>query len=407
MQDVNPEGAPAKTRIVIFAVPYSPNLGDGIIAECLAAGLTTHNGITVTHRDVSGRQEFGSVVVGNRARLLTLLDRLPLWIAQRLVKWRFGRILPTVQEDWQEAIASADIVMIGGGQLFSDAHLNFCLKIAAVADLAREVGRPVVVYGAGVARNWTPQGRDLFARLLCCDLRLVGLRDQRSIDNWTDQMQGGPAPVLTRDPGLLAAVTYAKYDAGSKGGIGLCVTSPQVLTHHGGSSATLQLDVMAEIAERIVTEGHRVSLFCNGAAEDRDAVAGLAAHPLIAPLVTQGQIAIAPFPDRPRDLATMIAAFDAVIAHRLHACIVAFAFKRPVIGLGWDDKLESFFASADLMANFLPAKQIDADNVFNRLSAALKNGVNSDKAHEAEIEARGALGLVLEALENQALEYKG
>ncbi|KKL72637.1 hypothetical protein LCGC14_2082900, partial [marine sediment metagenome] len=44
MQHVNPEGPPAKTRIVIFAVPYSPNLGDGIIAECLAAGLTTHNG---------------------------------------------------------------------------------------------------------------------------------------------------------------------------------------------------------------------------------------------------------------------------------------------------------------------------------------------------------------------------
>jgi hypothetical protein len=44
-----------------------------------------------------------------------------------------------------------------------------------------------------------------------------------------------------------------------------------------------------------------------------------------------------------------------VVAHRLHACIVAVSYGRPVIGLGWDRKVESFFDEIGAPEAFAPA----------------------------------------------------
>src|SRR6056297_1732778 len=123
-------------RIVQFGLPYSPNLGDGVIAECFAHGVgEVAPGASVTAIDLSGRPGFGAAVVANRARALAVLRRLPRPARHAVVQARLRRVLSRVAPRWREALVGADLAVIGGGQIFSDADLNFPVKVAWAARL--------------------------------------------------------------------------------------------------------------------------------------------------------------------------------------------------------------------------------------------------------------------------------
>jgi polysaccharide pyruvyl transferase WcaK-like protein len=122
--------------------------------------------------------------------------------------------------------------------------------------------------------------------------------------------------------------------------VGLCVAAPEILSYHadrGGAGAGPAF--FEDLARALLDRGHRLRLFCNGAEEDAAALARLSAA-----LSDAGAaVETAPVPDRPAALARLVGGCASVIAHRLHACIVAVSYGRPVLGLGWDRKVESFF----------------------------------------------------------------
>jgi len=399
MQQSDPSTLP---RFVIFGLPYSSNVGDGVIADCLRAGLLeAAPGSTVQSIDISGRESIGEVTVKHRSLALVILRMLPRPLAQRLVMFRLGRLLDRFEKDWRQAAAGADLAIIGGGQIFSDADLNFCLKIERVARILDTIGCPVVVHAAGVANNWSPRGRALFRRLLNCNLRAVGLRDETSITNWLDQMgEDGPQPILTRDPALLAAHVYEVDEITQDNRVGLCVTDPAILSYHaeGREAAISKSETFAEIALALVARGHRVTLFCNGAAEDRAALSAVQRRTEIAAAIAEGQIDIAPPPDNPAELAAIIGHLRAVIAHRLHACILGYAFRRPIVGLGWDQKLESFFQSVGLEDYFLPAKSVTPETAVRLIEAAQQAGIDPDRHDAIVAETRSAIRAIFSAL---------
>lgn len=371
-------------KIVIFGLPYSPNTGDGVIADCLSAGLKeTHPGSKITCIDISGRSGFGEVPLRNRSLALAVLKTLPRPAAQAAVSYKLGRMLDRFEPQWRQAVKGADLAVVGGGQILSDADLNFCLKLGRVAEILKDEGIPTVVHAAGVARNWSPRGRALFRQLLDCDLRAAGLRDAPSMAAWQDEIgPGGPAPHLTRDPALIAASVYEVPPAGN-GSIGLCVTDPAILTYHaeGRKAAVSSRNTFRDIALELVARGHKVTLFCNGAAEDRAAIETVLKDPQVSAAVSEGAITNAPPPGTPAELAAIIGQLSGVVAHRLHACILAYAFRRPIVGLGWDRKLESFFQSVGLDPCFLSAGNLTPQKAGSLLDMALAGGI--DPAHHA------------------------
>lgn len=384
-------------KLVIFGLGYSPNLGDGVIADCLAhAARTLVPGLQVEALDLSGRTGFGAVTLANRDRALRLLAALPRWLRHVLVRWKLGRMLDAAMPRWQEACRDAGAVLIGGGQLLSDADLNFPLKIARAARLARDAGLPVAVHAAGVSRNWSPAGRALFSGLFSTDLRAVGLRDAPSIAAWTAQTGGRPpAPVLARDPGLLAAECYGPAPRRA-GWVGVCVTDPAILGYHAeGAVAGAGAGFYDGLVRALAARGRRVLLFCNGAEEDRRALAALAGP--LADLVARGQVELAPSPDRPAALAHLIGGLDGLVAHRLHACILGYAYGRPVVGLGWDRKVESFFASVGAGRFCLTDPPVTPAAAATRLIEACEAGISAPDLARALAEARQAVADALAA----------
>lgn len=368
-------------KITQFGLCFSPNLGDGVIAECMAHGLRTrHPGAEVSHIDLSGRRAFGAVTIRNREAILAVVDRLPLFVRQRLALWKLNRVVDGVEADWQAA-AECDLAVIGGGQILSDANLNFPIKISRAARLLAQAGTPTALYAVGASKNWSAKGASLFRDLLSTDLRLVGPRDAASADAWSAQVSAGPQTEVIADPGLLAAACYGPAEP-KPGVIGICVTDFGLLGHHAdgtiAGAETGGVRFYVHLSRALIARGHRVLLFSNGAAEDqalrRAVLATLRATDVASALEETDD------PTRPAELVAQIAGCSAVVAHRLHACIVAYSYGRPVVGLGWDRKLQSFFEAVGEDASFTGDPSANADQIASMVEEGLARGLDT-QAH--------------------------
>lgn len=341
-------------KIVLAAVTFSPNLGDGLIAECLSAELRRQRAaVAVQWLDLAGRSAFIPPSRGLRTRALDLLARLPEPLSQaisaRLVARQVAtRLAPRVPE----AMADADLVVIGGGQLLGDANLNFPLKIGHVAAAAEARDLPIALHGVGVSARWSRRGRALFARLLLSpNLRFVSVRDATSAENlarhYADLGTVPSCPIrVFPDPGLLAAdlkTSGFAIVAGAGRPVGLGVAHPAAIITHSDKAQHLTVEHACaqyrSLAEALVRRGARVHLFTNGSGEDEEMLDALmASWPEHADKVVR-----LPRFATPIALVEFIGRMEAIASYRLHACIAAHAQGIPAAGFRWDAKVDAYF----------------------------------------------------------------
>ncbi|MEM6677799.1 MAG: polysaccharide pyruvyl transferase family protein [Pseudomonadota bacterium] len=379
-------------RILQCGVAYSPNVGDGLIASCMAYAVgRLLPGAEMVSLDFAGRRGFASEdrrsgLLG-RTGALHLLSMMPGPARRAMVRAILGRQLHAQRSDWQAMIDEADAVIIGGGQLFADSDLNFPLKLGGLAALLATHRLPVAIHAAGVTGGWSAEGRALFGRLDEAPLRAVGLRDAGSIKHWQDQAGFGPTAILALDPGLLAAEAIPAPPRSTDAPIGLGIADPTLLSYHAEAGvAGGGLAFQVALAERLAEAGHRVLLFCNGAEEDARAVDRVGTHPALAHFVETGHIEVAPRPLTPHALAHTVASCRALVAHRLHAIIAAYAYGIPAVALGWDAKVASFHREVGRESFTLSDPRVDAGAVAGALGGVLDHPIA--EAERAAMAAR-------------------
>lgn len=376
--------------VLLAAVMHSPNIGDGVIAECIRAAAPTD----IAFLDLAGRTTFAETEAPLRQRILTGLSRLPAplsdRIAEQLVKAQIRRKLAPRLD---AALAETDGILIGGGQLLADANMNFPLKLHR---LVRAAGpRTIGIHAVGVAASWSPRAEALFRDVLGHpNLRFLSVRDAASRTNLTAHLARMGlehlAPRVFPDPGVLSAPLLAPNLVPAAQTpprhIGLGITHPTALRLHGdGATAQNWPAWYAHMARAALSQGLTVTLFTNGAFEDEACLREVAQH---LQDVNSHALMLAPRPRRPVDLVHRIAGFDAVLSHRLHAGIVAYSAGVPPVGLPWDRKLEGFFdliqRPDDLMSDLQPKPEA----LLERLS-----GPSLDKARHAQVLADARAGI--------------
>lgn len=346
--------------VAIFNVKYSPNLGDGVIAECLEHALAkAEPSLCPRSIDLAGRQAYDAANGSGRRQLIGVIEALPGFLRRRLVPTALKALVGwKLSPRWREQMPAQGAVILGGGNLLADHDQNFPIKIAAALDLAHERQVPVAIASVGVGSDWSRAGNARLTKAVG-RTRLISatVRDQISRDNWEAHLSSialpdstGHAPEIALDPGLLASRVYGLPLANSSAKrIGICVTAPEVLRLHGkaGSDAS-DLDWMTGFVTTLLDNGQQLTLFTNGSPEDQhflDALtAFLPAHP---GLQTADRFT------KPSELAAFIGSLDGVIAHRLHACIVAHSYAVPCVGLAWDRKLVGFFDTVDRSSHII------------------------------------------------------
>jgi polysaccharide pyruvyl transferase WcaK-like protein len=86
-----------------------------------------------------------------------------------------------------------------------------------------------------------------------------------------------------------------------------------------------------------------------------------------------------------------IATQDLLIAHRLHANIVAYSCGVPHIGLGWDPKLKNFFESVG-RGDFIISKDVTDPRTIPDLAArTVREGIDADKHKKVLDETRATI----------------
>ncbi len=380
-------------RVGIFNVKYSPNLGDGLLSECLESELVRNNpGLTIESFDLAGRGNYAS---GGRYReaALGFLQSSPAMVRQSLASIILRQTLRQIVPVWRKRLASIDVAVAGGGNLFSDADLNFPLKIDAACKLLRDAGIPVSVFAVGVSDNWSQKGEALFHRAFAGTRLLeASVRDTRSADVWNRRLGrcGVPSARVVHDPGLLVAahVPQIRMERTTPR-IGLGLTNPITLRYHADEQAIREADLTSwyvELVRGCLARGWQVNVFTNGSSEDDAYLARIRpALAAAAPSGDESQIAFSPRFRRPSELAAHISGLDLLMAHRLHANIAAYSYAVPHIGFTWDAKVKSFFGRVGREKYLCTAGLETPSTVLALAERCLQEGI--DPARHARIVA--------------------
>ncbi len=386
-------------RIVLCGERYSANLGDGVIAECLAGLLRrAQPDCEIEYLDLGGRAGYGAPAPLPAARWHR---RLLAWRRYRqaigAAMWRLS-IKPKLTEQAATACAGARLLVIGGGQLLLDNDLAFPRRLQVVTAVARRLGVPVCWHACGVAAHWSPAGHALFAEALA-GARSVSLRSQDSVENLRRHLPSIEAG-LCPDPACWAGEIYGAVREPGAETIGLGIAAPAALQRN--AEATDRVDAEAlerfwvQVVSRLVAEGLPCRLFTNGSAEDiAFARRVLEASPLPA---DKKEALLAPRPSTPAELVRLIAGCRVVVACRLHAAIVACAVGVPVAGLLIGGKLAAFAAQAGFAEACVEWGKADAAGLLACVRAAIAAGVDEGRLHQLRAAAwLGTRALLREA----------
>lgn len=396
-----------KLKLRLFNVKFSPNLGDGLLAECLEGALLAQGAdADIRSIDLAGRTDFGETMAG-RALAMRILGGLPATARRRLVMLPLAlKARRTFRPHYAAALEGADAVVIGGGNLVTDVDLNFPTKLALAMDEARRRRLPVVFFAVGVGRDWSRAALARMREALGGDaVKAVLVRDEASRAAWDENFAAmcGHRASVVRDPGLLACDHYPSppHRGEGRGVVGLGLMSPLALRYHGKAGVTKRaLDRWyLDLARHLLAAGYRVTAFTNGSTEDRAYADGLGEA-----LEALGRRVTLVRQDRPAGLVAHIARCDAIVAFRMHAIIAAYSCGVPAVALAWDRKLDAFMASVGRSAWLHDVATLGPAACAALLARAMREGVPEPARRKAVAEARADVGRALRALRDAVPE---
>lgn len=407
-QEKNRVGTHPRTspgRLVLSAVMYSPNLGDGVIAECFSSLARSRERVAVDWLDLAGRTRFEEGSGALRAKVLGLLHALPAPLSDRVSAALVGRQIRTRLAPLAgNLLEGASGLILGGGQLLADANLNFPLKVARLFEMSEARGLPSAINSIGVSQKWSPRATELFrGPLTARGLKFVSVRDQASRDNLAAHYRrygGAPHPEIAifPDPGFLASIAVPVEAPDPAGTVGVGVTHPASLRNHGATNLRANVREFAgrfvALGQALRAEGFRVEFFTNGSPDDEDCLAEVAK---LLPAGAEG-LSVAPRAQTPAALIRRIAAFRGLASHRMHASIVAYSYRIPFLGLSWDPKLEGVFDMMGRRSHLAEGGIADPRATLRAFLGSLRDPI--DAAHHAALldAARAGVDAILAAV---------
>jgi polysaccharide pyruvyl transferase WcaK-like protein len=362
-------------KVAILSAIYSDNLGDGVLALATEKLVSLNNSeIEIVHLDISGREDWPRNDIKSNSKLKKIFHALPGYFKDiaTLFGW-FFIFKPKVKGELKELIAyKPDRIIVAGGQLISDIHLNFPLKLSYIIKWANKNNIDVSYLAVGVAEKYSFIGRYFFNRALSSPcVNFLGVRDKDSLKNLSCSF--GVVGNLIPDAGLWASEIYRARSSKNSFKVGLGISSPDELGLH----SELKMDEAShtkfwlELVRKLIDIGFKPVLFTNGSSDDEQYKERFVL--LLEKLHLSKNVDIAEKPSRPNELLELISSLGGLISHRLHANIIAHSYGVPSIGLKWDTKLESYFQligrEKQCVNNF------DVDLAIKELLIAIESGV--------------------------------
>ncbi len=363
-------------RVAIAGESFSTNVGDRAIHGCLCYLLKqldpTIEAISI---DISGRIPVtrGDSRLHSKQRMALLSSapgfRLPIMLMK--IAHHQLKILQGQFDKVQENLETADLLIIGGGQLLMDDGLNFPLKLSTLTRQAQSLNLPYHFSACGVGQAWSHLGGTLFRRMLA-NAQSITLRDHLSQDRLSHLVPGIESSV-TFDPAIWAASVYpvrSSHQTDVRIGLGVLNQSEGNLhlPQKKRFSKRAWTDMWMDLLGKLAVDNYPVEIFTTGSPADY-----VFARELFAVAQNEGwqMVSLAPFPDSPETLLAALSGYSVVVAARLHAAVLANACGVSSVGLAWDQKVKAYYAEtgrSDLCFNLMDFAPDEAANVCAALT---------------------------------------
>ena len=323
-------------NVVVAGVPFSPNLGDGLLAELVAKLLGRHlDQVEITSLDLADRTELaasdgqagGSL---GRATALRLHRWGPTGLLDRAYYEAKTRRSEAVITRWADALEDADMLVIGPGQLFSSRTANFPTKLSMLVDALERCGnRPRVnLLGVGADSGGSTQSRSILQRAIAgLNVHHAIVRDERSLKEYGrlggDTSRARIAPdlaVLTEQ--LLPQPNYVNQQAS------VYVDCVDLTSYDDADGAEDVLNsYRSSVIDMIDVTGAEVVAFgSNGLIEDQLFAERIERFCAELPGV---RTEVLPAPMSATDIAVRAGEYGGTVGVRLHAVLPALALGRP------------------------------------------------------------------------------
>lgn len=384
-------------NVKLLNVKYSPNVGDGLLVDCLEAHLRSVEGMQATSSiDLAGRTAYNASSV-HREKMMWVLESVPTAIRPRLARAGLSAKLALgLRSHYRRELVDAAAVVIGGGNLLSDQDLNFPMKIVAALGEATRLKARVAIYGCGVSGNWSKLGRKMLCTALAANPPgYTAVRDNASKKNWDELFSeaAGVEAKVVHDPGILASTVHrfsAPAMVPSKPTVAIGIMSSMAIRYHGFES--LSPDDLArwylQLVDQMLDSGFDVCLFTNGSPEDQRFAETLwetlVGHPLL-PRIRLAAVQI------PVDLCRVIFMSDVVVAFRMHALIAAYSYGKPFLALKWDVKVDAFLQAVDLDKNIVDVSNTNPEKVRRMLVQLMHTGIDRERLDRVMSETRQSI----------------
>jgi len=358
---------------ILFNVKYSENLGDGIIAEALEKFLRKNVPNTLIKScDLAGRNSYFSANAQRslRIKFINLLPKkIRIFLIEHFLKIHCEKNL---KEHYESALENAAFAVLGGGNLFSDIDLNFPSKINTLVKVINQKKIPFFVFSVGVSEGWSQKGKSLLNQRFINNpnLKYFSVRDKDSLLQIKKHF-----PFLKKynlkidyDPGLLISRFYP-FQNNNIYDIGISIISASEINYHSKiniDNYSHEQNYLALI-EKLLKINKKVLLFCNGNYDDINTCKNIYNK------IKKRNVNII-IPKTPFELCCLISSCKLILAHRLHALITGFSYKKNIFGFIWDKKIESFFKLIGHKSNVLNFCSLQK-KIFNKTKNSKKRHV--------------------------------
>lgn len=358
------------------------NLGDPVIARCTEWLFLKHtepqeiqvNRVVLDYTELHKKETFLYKIVRQITKKL------------RLRKWRrknYQRLMWNLDcEYFKSKFIGSDFIVVVGGGLVKYKYQLFWLHLSVILHIADKLNIPVFFNSLGVEGYDKKNERCQFLKkaLQNKSLMRVTIRDdyplffQQYLDN-----KSNPISFEVADPAVWVKEVFAEILEENKKSkkelIGLGIARGEIFEANGLQFSKAQAKLLyIHIVKILQQEGFKVQLFTNGLDKDNEF-----ADEIFSELNSVGvSISNVQKPKNVDELIVVIHSFEAVIATRLHACIIAYTLNIPAVGLVWNEKFTLWGKKIGAPTNFLKQNEWEPKNILAHLKDAIQSPYNEE-----------------------------
>lgn len=382
-------------RIALVGLPYDNNLGDPLMIECVEyfyKKISSSKGedIEFKYIDFLGRKNKSELYYYTPQDGINKLNRyffnglckitnkfIPnKYNNAQYLRWLYNpNFKKRYYKYFDEVLKDVDMIVVVGGALIKYKVIrDFHNPIKALVDIANKYDINIYFNAVGLENGYDI--KDLGCRtvkeyLNSKNVKMITTRDDintlnKYINKDSDKIVKRVADTAVWCDEIFSIDTNLYSDSDIIG-IGL-IEPARFVQYEQGITEEYYTNLIIDIAKKLSEKNIKWRFFTNGHVGDYEF------GEKVLNIMNLPKDYLVERPVAYKELVNTINEFKAIIASRLHACIISYSLNKPVIGLDWNDKLLFFGEVINYPERFIKPKDTDADRIIDILNNAIITG---------------------------------